>query len=119
MAERMTKEQRHNCISRTKGCNTKPMLLVRFFLHYGFRYRFYDNKLLGKPDIIMRKWRTVIIVNGCFWHGPECDNFRPPKSNTQFWENKIETNKKSDCKTDRTSKVLSPFWDQGVDLTFD
>ncbi len=44
----------------------------------------------------MRKWRTVIFINGCFWHGHECENFRPPKSNTQFWENKIETNKKRD-----------------------
>ena len=97
MADRMTKEQRHRCMSHIKGRNTKPELLVRKFLwHHGFRYRLYDKRLPGKPDIIMRKWRTVIFVNGCFWHGHECENFRPPKSNTQFWQNKIETNKKRD-----------------------
>ncbi len=93
----MTKDQRHNCMSHIKGRNTRPELLVRKFLwHHGFRYRLYDKKLPGKPDIIMKKWRTVIFVNGCFWHGHDCENFRPPKSNTQFWENKIETNKKRD-----------------------
>ena len=97
MADRMTKDQRHNCMSHIKGRNTRPELLVRKFLwHHGFRYRLYDKKLPGKPDIIMKKWRTVIFVNGCFWHGHDCENFRPPKSNTQFWENKIETNKKRD-----------------------
>lgn len=97
MADRMTKEQRHRCMSHIKGRNTKPELLVRKFLwHHGFRYRLYDKRLPGKPDIIMRKWWTVIFVNGCFWHGHECENFRPPKSNTQFWQNKIETNKKRD-----------------------
>ena len=84
-------------MSHIKGRDTKPELLVRKFLwRHGFRYRLYDKRLPGKPDIIMRKWRTAIFVNGCFWHGHECDKFRMPKSNIQFWKNKIETNKKRD-----------------------
>ncbi len=97
MADRMNKEQRHRCMSHIKGRDTKPELLVRRYLwRHGFRYRLYDKRLPGKPDIIMRKWKTVIFVNGCFWHGHECDKFRLPKSNTQFWRNKIDTNRNRD-----------------------
>ena len=97
MADRMTKEQRHRCMSHITGRDTKPELLVRKFLwHHGFRYRLYDKKLPGKPDIVMRKWKTVILVNGCFWHGHDCDNFKLPKSNQEFWKTKIENNKKRD-----------------------
>lgn len=107
MADRMTREQRHHCMSRIKGFDTKPELLVRMFLwHHGFRYRLYDKKLPGKPDIIMRKWRTVIFVNGCFWHGHECENFRAPKSNIQFWQNKIETNKNRDKQNIQKLQIL-------------
>ena len=97
MADRMTKEQRHRCMSHITGHDTKPELIVRKFLwHHGFRYRLYDKKLPGKPDIVMRKWKTVILVNGCFWHGHDCDNFKLPKSNQEFWKTKIENNKKRD-----------------------
>lgn len=107
MADRMTKEQRHRCMSHIKGRNTKPELLVRKFLwRCGFRYRLYDKRLPGKPDIIMRKWKTVIFVNGCFWHGHNCEDFRPPKTNVEFWETKIETNRKRDLQNIAKLKLL-------------
>ena len=81
-----------------KGRDTKPELLVRKFLFaLGFRYRLNHPRLPGHPDIVLRKYRTVIFVNGCFWHGHEgCPLFRLPKTRTAFWQNKIERNKKRD-----------------------
>ena len=74
--------------------NTKPEMIVRRFLFSrGFRYRLFHKRLPGHPDIVMRKYRTCIFVNGCFWHGHEgCDAFRIPKTNTDFWEKKITRN---------------------------
>lgn len=98
MTDKMTPEQRHYCMSRIKGKNTKPEILVRKWLwHNGFRYRLNDKRLPGKPDIVLSKLKTVIFVNGCFWHGHEnCGNFRPPKSNIKFWEDKIKRNRQRD-----------------------
>lgn len=67
--DKLTKEQRHRCMSAIKGKNTKPELLVRKFLFgRGFRYRLNHPRLPGHPDLVLRKYRTVIFVNGCFWH---------------------------------------------------
>ena len=98
MADRMTKEQRHKCMSRIKGKDTKPELIVRRHLHaHGYRYRINVKRLPGTPDIVLRKYRTVIFINGCFWHGHEgCKYFVMPKSNSQFWQKKIERNKQRD-----------------------
>ena len=96
MADRMTREQRHRCMSRIRGRDTKPELVVRRWLwHQGFRYRLYVKSLPGRPDIVMRKWRTVIFVNGCFWHGHECQRQRPA-TNAQFWQDKITRNRERD-----------------------
>ena len=93
----MTPEQRHRCMSRIRGRDTKPELVVRRWLwHQGFRYRLYVKTLPGRPDIVMRKWRTAIFVNGCFWHGHDC-NKRRPKTNAQFWEDKITRNRQRDA----------------------
>ena len=98
MADRMTREQRHRCMSRIKGRDTKPELVVRRWLwRQGYRYRLYVKSLPGRPDIVMRKWRTVIFVNGCFWHGHEC-NKRRPATNAQFWREKIERNRERDAR---------------------
>lgn len=85
-------------MSRIKGKNTKPEMLVRKFLFaHGFRFRLHDKKLPGKPDIVLPKYKTVIFVNGCFWHGHhECKYFVLPKSNTEFWNDKIVKNVKRD-----------------------
>ena len=92
MADKMTKEQRHRCMASIKGKDTKPEMLVRHYLHSrGYRYRVNVRRL---P---LRKYRTVIFINGCFWHGHEdCRYFVLPKSNTQYWQQKIERNKERD-----------------------
>ena len=94
----MSKEQRRHCMSSIKGRNTKPELLVRKFLFSrGFRYRLNHPKLPGKPDIVLRKYRTCIFVNGCFWHKHEgCKYFVVPKTRTDFWLNKINRNQERD-----------------------
>ena len=88
------KKTRSYNMSQIKGKNTKPEELVRKYLFsQGFRYRKNDKKLPGSPDIVLPKYKTVIFINGCFWHGHEgCKYFVWPKSNEEFWKNKIETN---------------------------
>lgn len=85
-------------MSRIRSKDTKPELLVRRYLHArGYRYRINVKRLPGTPDIVLRKYRTVIFINGCFWHGhEECRYFIMPKSNTPFWENKIARNRQRD-----------------------
>ena len=86
-------------MSRIRGRDTKPELVVRRWLwHQGFRYRLYVKSLPGRPDIVMRKWRTVIFVNGCFWHGHDCQSGRRPSTNARFWQEKIERNRERDAR---------------------
>lgn len=98
MADILTPEQRHKCMSRIRSKNTKPEIIVRRYLFSrGFRFRINVKQLPGTPDIVLRKYRTVIFVNGCFWHGHEgCRYFVLPKSNTEFWKTKIEKNQERD-----------------------
>lgn len=98
--DRLTKEQRHRNMAAIRGKNTKPEILVRKFLfNRGFRFRLNYPRLPGHPDIVLRKYRTVIFVNGCFWHGHDgCKYFRLPKTNVDFWQTKIEKNKVRDKK---------------------
>ena len=104
------KETRSYNMSRIKGKNTKPEELVRKFLFSrGFRYRKNDARLPGTPDIVLPKYKTVIFVNGCFWHGHiNCKYFVVPKTNTEFWLNKIETNRQRDAR--KTSELQSLGW---------
>lgn len=101
--DRLTKEQRHRCMSAIRGKNTKPEIVVRKFLFgRGFRYRLNHPRLPGHPDIVLRKYRTVIFVNGCFWHGHDnCKYYRLPKTNVDFWRKKVERNKKRDVEEQR------------------
>ncbi|MGN0313337.1 MAG: very short patch repair endonuclease [Fusicatenibacter sp.] len=94
MADVHTPEQRSYNMSRIRSKNTKPEELVRKFLFsQGFRYRKNDARLPGKPDIVLPKYKTVIFVNGCFWHGHEgCRYFVWPKNNAEFWKEKITGN---------------------------
>ena len=94
MADVHTPEQRSYNMSRIRGKNTKPEELVRKYLFAkGFRYRKNDNRLPGKPDIVLPKYKTVIFINGCFWHGHEgCRYFVWPKNNAEFWKEKISGN---------------------------
>lgn len=79
-------------MSRIKGKNTKPEMLVRKFLFAnGFRYRLHNSKLPGKPDIVLPQYKTIIFVNGCFWHGHKgCSYFVLPKTRTEWWLQKIK-----------------------------
>ena len=94
MADVHTPEQRSYNMSRIRCKNTKPEELVRKFLFsQGSRYRKNDARLPGKPDIVLPKYKTVIFVNGCFWHGHEgCRYFVWPKNNAEFWKEKITGN---------------------------
>lgn len=94
----MTPEQRSRCMAAVRGRDTKPEMIVRKYLFSkGLRYRLHDKKLTGSPDIVLKKYKTVIFIDGCFWHGHEkCKYFKMPKSNVFFWENKIKRNKARD-----------------------
>ena len=91
-------EQRHKNMAAVRSKDTKPEMVVRKYLwSRGFRYRVNNPRLPGHPDIVLRKYRTCIFVNGCFWHGHEgCKYFRMPKTNTEFWERKISRNRERD-----------------------
>lgn len=81
-------------MSRIKGKDTKPEMLVRKFLFSnGLRYRLHDKKLPGKPDLVLTKYRIVIFVHGCFWHGHNgCKYYVIPKTRTKWWKEKIDGN---------------------------
>ncbi|RPD38565.1 very short patch repair endonuclease [Chitinophaga barathri] len=87
-------------MSRIKGQNTKPEMLVRKFLFSnGLRYRLHVKELPGKPDIVLSKYRTVIFINGCFWHGHAgCKYYVVPKTRTEWWQQKINGNITNDEK---------------------
>ena len=106
MADVHSKATRSYNMSRIKGKNTKPEMLVRTFLHAkGYRYKLHDKKLPGKPDIVLPKYRTVIFVHGCFWHGhANCKYFVVPKTRTQWWTDKINGNKANDEKAVKALK---------------
>lgn len=100
MSDVLTPTQRHRCMSRIRSKATKPEMAVRRWLWaHGYRYRLNVKSVPGKPDIVMRRYRTAIFVNGCFWHGHEgCGKFVMPKSNTDFWQAKIERNRTRDTR---------------------
>lgn len=100
MADVHDKKTRSFNMSRIKGKDTKPEMLVRKFLFSkGYRYRLHDKKLPGKPDLVLPKYKTVIFVHGCFWHGHDgCRYFVIPKTRTEWWLNKINGNKRNDIK---------------------
>ena len=106
MADVHTPAQRSYNMSRIKGKNTKPEMLVRKFLFaHGFRYKLHDKKLPGKPDIVLPKYKTVIFVHGCFWHGHKgCKYYVVPKTRTEWWLKKIEGNKANDMKAMKALK---------------
>ena len=93
MSDVHDKETRSYNMSRIRSKDTKPEMLVRKFLHAnGFRYRLHITGLPGKPDIVLWKYKTVIFVHGCFFHQHNCNLFRWPATNREFWKNKISSN---------------------------
>ena len=98
MPDTLSPAQRHRVMSHIRSRGTKPEIIVRRWLwEHGYRYRLNVRSVPGKPDIVLRRYRTAIFVNGCFWHGHEsCGKYRLPKTNTAFWETKINRNRERD-----------------------
>jgi DNA mismatch endonuclease, patch repair protein len=106
MADVHTPQQRRFNMQRIRSTNTKPEMLVRKFLFAnGYRYKLHDKKLPGKPDLVLPKYKTVILVHGCFWHGhTNCKYYKVPQTRTGWWLNKINTNKTNDDKAVKALK---------------
>ena len=97
MTDVLTPAQRQLNMSRIRGKDTKPEMLLRRALHAkGFRFRLHRRDLPGSPDLVFPKFRSVILVNGCFWHGHDCPLFKLPATRTEFWFSKIEGNRARD-----------------------
>lgn len=100
-------EKRSKQMSRIKGKDTGIEIQVRRALHAsGLRYRLGGAGLPGRPDLVFHRHRTVIFVDGCFWHGHDCHLFRLPKTRTEFWKAKIDANRMRDRRVDRDLKAL-------------
>lgn len=93
MTDIYSKNKRSRIMSKISGKETKYEILVRKFLfEKGFRYRKNDKRLPGRPDIVLPKYKTIIFIHGCFWHGHHCKAGKLPETNKEFWENKINSN---------------------------
>ena len=97
MADIVSPEKRSTMMAGIRGKDTKPELIIRKALHArGFRYRLHDKNLPGKPDMVFPRYKTIIMVNGCFWHGHDCHLFRWPSTRKDFWRKKITRNREKD-----------------------
>ena len=108
MADVFSKSKRSEIMSRIRGKDTGPEMIIRKALFAnGFRYRLHVKNLPGKPDIVLPKYNAVVIVDGCFWHGHKnCKFFRMPKSRISFWRKKIDANRARDVKNRRKLRRL-------------
>jgi DNA mismatch endonuclease (patch repair protein) len=99
LADVFTPRKRSEVMSRIRGRDTRPELVVRRGLHaLGFRFRLHDRRLPGRPDLVFPKFHAVVLVNGCFWHGHDCHLFRVPGTRRDFWEQKIDANRQRDAR---------------------
>mgnify|MGYP005818182525 CR=1 FL=1 len=103
MTDILTKEKRSWNMSQIKGKDTRPETLLRSVIHRsGLRFRIHDNKLPGKPDIVLPRYKTVVFVNGCFWHRHKgCKYAYTPKSRVDFWESKFSRTVQRDAEKSR------------------
>lgn len=93
MPDTVSPQKRSEVMAKVGSKDTRPELVIRRGLHaQGFRYRLHDSKLPGKPDLVFPRYKAVIFVNGCFWHGHGCPRCRLPSSNTEYWNGKIARN---------------------------
>lgn len=102
-----------------RGKDTKPELVVRRGLHaLGFRFRLHDRALPGRPDLVLARWRAVIQVHGCFWHGHGCSLFRWPGTRKDFWRDKIGRNVERDTEVqaalDRAGWRVLTVWECAI-----
>lgn len=101
MADVVPAEVRSRMMSGIRATNTRPELVLRKGLHArGFRFRLHDRSLPGKPDIVLPRYRAVILAHGCFWHGHDCHLFKWPKTRDEFWRAKIARNRDVDLKAE-------------------
>ena len=107
--DKLNKKQRSWNMSRIKSKNTKPEITVRRYIYdKGVRYRSSQKKLVGNPDIVIKKYKLALFVHGCFWHAHQnCKEFRYPKSNVDFWKKKIDKNIQRDKEVLKTLDKLS------------
>lgn len=107
MADLYSKDKRSEIMGRIVSKDTLPEVRVRSVLHrMGYRFRVHSKDLPGKPDVVLPKWKTVILVHGCFWHGHDCCEGRIPKSNTGYWVPKLARNKQRDIENAEKLKQL-------------
>jgi DNA mismatch endonuclease (patch repair protein) len=110
MADSLSTEVRSRLMGRVRGKNTAPELAVRRALHAaGFRYRIHRKDLSGRPDIVLPRYRIVVFVHGCFWHGHSCRRGKLPQTNETFWANKIARNRQRD--EEATDTLKRDGWD--------
>jgi len=97
--DHVTKQRRSEIMSKIRGKNTTPELVVRKIVHsLGYRYRLHAKNIPGKPDLVFIGRKKAIFVHGCFWHGHDCNKGKPPNSNEEYWFPKLEANKIRDRK---------------------
>ena len=105
--DNLSKKERSKNMINIKSKNTKPELIIRKLLFSkGYRYKIHDKKLPGKPDIVMPKLKVVVNVNGCYWHYHGCSRSNIPKTQTGYWVEKLENNKRRDFQNKRKLKKL-------------
>lgn len=98
MTDVVSSEKRSQMMSGIRSKDTRPEMIVRRALHArGFRYRLHAKDLPGKPDLVFPRYRSVVMVHGCFWHGHECPLFKVPSTRTEFWLAKIGRNRERDA----------------------
>jgi DNA mismatch endonuclease (patch repair protein) len=115
MSDIYTKQKRSEIMSKISGKETKPEILVRKFLFAkGFRYRKNDERYPGKPDIVLPKYKTIIFINGCFWHGHNCPAGKLPETRKEFWMEKIsgniERDKRNKAKLEKQGWQVITIW---------
>lgn len=107
MADSLTSSERSERMSRIRSRDTKPELWVRRFLHArGIRFRLHRADLPGRPDLVLSKFGTVVLVQGCFWHGHYCQKGRVPATRSEFWKSKFEANRTRDQRNQRSLRKL-------------
>jgi len=107
MADIVSPEKRSEMMSRIRSKNTQPELRIRSALHkLGYRFRIHVVSLPGKPDVVLPRYKTVIQVRGCFWHGHSCRDGARPHSREEYWIPKLDGNRKRDRRNDRQLRAL-------------
>jgi len=107
MVDSISAKLRSEIMSRIRSANTEPEMHVRKLLHaMGYRFSLHCNYLPGRPDIVLRRWNALIYINGCFWHGHDCQGTRQPKSNRGYWKAKIQANMARDARNQAECRSL-------------